>query len=87
MQFKCNFTLLAIVYTTGSTAGAPKTMLCSEGNAASDIDSFRDILTLYINSTICIHLNDIKWAFSWVGQISSHFFTGNIQYMVETTVL
>ena len=68
---------IVILYaTTGSTAGAPQTVLSSVGNAASDIDSFRHRAILYTNSTVCIHLYYPKWSFSRTVEFPSNIFTG-----------
>ena len=72
--------------TTGSTAGAPQTVLCSVGNAASDIDPLRHSVILYTNSTVCIHLYDPKWSFSRTVKFSSNIFTGD-EYLITNLVV
>lgn len=78
---------IVILYaTTGSTAGAPQTVLSSVGNAASDIDSFRHSAILYTNSTVCIHLDYPKWSFSRTVEFPSNVFTGD-EYLITNLVV
>ena len=71
----------------GSTAGAPQTVLNSVRNAASDIHSFRHSTILYTDSTVCIHLNDVKRPFSRIVKFPSDVCTGHKYFITNLVVI
>ena len=62
-------------------------MLNSVRNATSDIHSFRHSTILYTNSTICIHLNDVKRPFSRTVKFPSDVCTGHKYFITNLVVI
>ena len=60
-------------------------MLNSVRNAASDIHSFRHSTILYMDSTVCIHLNDVKRLLSRTVKFPSDICTGH-KYFITNLV-